>query len=57
MDNILETSTTLQSTPPTNIQHLDEIHISHPDIQEVETPPQLIVEQIVEAGKPPKTSS
>ena len=57
MDNLLETSPTHQSTPPTDIQQLNEIHISHPEIPEVETPPQLIAEQIVEAGKPPKTSS
>ena len=57
MDNTLETSTTLQSTPPTDIQYLAEVHMSHTEIPEVETPPQLIAEPIVEAGKPPKTSS
>ena len=57
MDNTLETSTKHPSTPPTNIQHLDEIHISNPEIPEVETPPQLVVEPLAKEGKPPKTSS
>ena len=57
MDNILGTSTSLPSTPPTDIQYLAEVHMSHTEIPEVETPPQLEVEPIAEEGKPPQTSS
>ena len=57
MDNILGTSTSLPSTPPTDIQYFAEVHMPHTEISEVENLPQLEVEPIVEEGKPPQTSS